>query len=270
MSGISGFRPIEAGDYTTDGEPEAQTAAGGETATPEALVQRGGTPALADTFANMDASVLQARLEASGLDESAAAEQTEEIQATAAEMSELEAELAELYELEEVYEELLNDPELDPWYASWLESDLWDVRLEIYDLEWELGKLEGNFEELVGGAWTSLLSSISGTIDVLKIEGQRLADTGTYFDRLRQLSEQQKEIQQKLQRQREDMLRVLAEKGLVIPLPPRSEQAKKLVAELETKLEAAKDRRDDAALEDLQEMRRKIAQAGIKAGKPQE
>jgi len=265
MSGISGFRATETSEYATeDIEAPAATSTEGT----EATIDRGAVPTgTAEVITQMDASVLQDRLMDQGLSTTEAAVAATEIQATAEEVSDLEKELASLLELEAMYEEMLADPFLDEWDAWWIESDLWDVRLDRYEIEDQLGKLEGELETLVGGAWGGLLGALEKGVQSIGIAGQRQNDLDGLFERDRAGARRTQEDLARAQRDKERLMEQLREKGLVIPIPPKSEVGKKLAAELSKKIGEARGRMGDDIRAGFQDVKRKLIEAGAAAAK---
>jgi hypothetical protein len=261
MSGIGGVGNTASYEF---GSPDDAAAPAAE---PEGQVVRGSTPKpiggqMANAVLDMSASRLEVQLRASeGMTRTEAKEAAKEIQATAEEISDLEQELADLKELEQIYMEMLADPELDLWDSSWIEWDLWDIRMDIYDIESQLGTLTGDLKELMGGAWSALsglfqIGTAFQTVETTDIDRQQKdRDIEKRFDKKGKERLDRHEVDD------EDRLDELKQKGLVQPVPPKSEEAKKIIAAAQTKVEARKDDRSKELLDevrsDLKEARRK-------------
>lgn len=261
MSGISGYGSVGR-DYSLEGEGAAPEQPAAEPVA-EGQIVRGGPPATAavtEALTSMTATQLQQQLMAAddGLTKTEAKAQAKEIKATAAEVEELQAQLKDLKDLEKVYEDMLADPSLDPWEASWIESDLWDLRFDIYDIEDQLGELQGSLEDLMGKAWDGLLGSIQESLAVLSIGTKKIDDVGANIEQRARFSRRERDAKAKLDRDRDALEQQLREKGVVIPVPPRSEVGKKITADLRKALDEASRRRDADTLEMLRSARQRL------------
>lgn len=271
MSGISGYggRDVDLSADEADGTDAATGAATGEagaaTESPggEAQIQRGSEPRLAPILADMSATQLQQTLEDAGVDSTQAEEQAQAISATAEEIGELESELEMLYDIESMYEDMLNDPETSAWDSAFIEWDLWDVRMDIYDIEDQLGKLQGNFDDLLNEAWGSLEDSMSlgntiegGEVLARSTAGRSLMEAGR--DDVERARERNKTLGQSHQDRMED----LRQRGLVPPIPPQSDVAKDKLEAVRTMLETSRNYKTREIFQDLRTAVNDIAGGG--------
>ncbi len=262
MSGISGYGRVDASEFTTSDETSGAASGGDAAPAPEAQVTRGSVPAApTDALLQMKTSELQSQLMETGLSKTEAKLQAKEIKATAAEVAELEEELAWLEGLEQMYEDMLADPSMDDWYSSWIMADLWDVRMDIYDVKDKLGRLEGDLKELLGNCWSGMLGAIDFGIKFGQLRGQESTDKSKIADMERSFEEKRRELKAKVDRSERQLRELLEEKGFVIPVPPQSDIARTLTKELSRKLERAKLVRTDESLEALRDVRKKFAGA---------
>ncbi len=268
VSGFGSSSGIDAAGAADDADGAGAPDGAAATETPrEASIVRGTEPRLAPMLADMSATQLQRALESGGATEAEATEQAAEITATADEIQGLEAELESLYEIESLYEEMLADPETDPWDTVWLEWDLWDVRMDIYDIEDQLGKLEGDLDGLLSEAWDRLSGAmvvgdaiLRGDTDFAQESARQRIDVG------RQETERARGRSQELDTGYRDRVADLQRRGLMPPVPPQSEVAREKLEAVRTLLDKTRGHETREIFRELSDAMREIRGATGKAG----